>query len=183
MSKRILLLVLILCGLMLVVGQTAWADNITCNITSISGQCAHGFQTGVIGIDPSTWSITNSTGVTWTDFHITGGAWDTSVYSGPGTVNFPNPTTVDLGTLGTYTLSNTMDITGLNIANGDTLTFSNQYLCFGEACSLGYFASGTPTTTGGGGGGGGGTAVPEPASLLLLAAGLFGLLGIKKTIA
>jgi hypothetical protein len=114
--------------------------------------------------DTLAFTITNDTDVTWTDFHLTsnGPGGFTDSYSGPGTATYELPGgTVFFG----------VNITGLNVASGGTLTFSQGVFCAGEVCALGATGTARPTTDGTTGGGGGTTGVPEPSSLLLLACG------------
>ena len=162
--------ILILCAILIAIAPVLRADpiSVSCTITDITNPCLQGFSS-TSSID---WSITNSSGVTWTDYEITAdaGSWNPSVYTGPGTATFPT--------------ASTFEIVGLNVPNGATLTFSNQWV---YACNNasgfcpGYFTYGTPSIgENGGGGGGGGTAVPEPASILLLGSGLLGAMGIRR---
>ena len=114
-----------------------------------------------------------------TDFHLsnsTYGGFNADTYNGPGTAEFPNSVTTDLGSVGVFTFSSEMDIFGLNIAEGETLDFAVDFFCAGEICSSGFgtFISGFPTIDANGGDNGD-VPVPEPASLLLVVGGLIGL--------
>lgn len=113
--------------------------------------------------------LTNNTGTTWTDFHFRlalgqgsgtfwfvdfiGGGYDGDGYEGPGSGTFPDPST--------------LDVIGLNIANGGTYRFTVDMDSF-ELLGT-YQLFGTPTTDGNGG------QVPLPGALLLMAGGLVGL--------
>lgn len=133
----------------------------------------------LIGVSSSTlleFSITNNTGVTWTDFHINNtnyGALSATSYEGPGTADFGDTIDSILGVV-----SQTLDIFDISVANDEVLSFNVNYVCAGEICSSGFgtFIFGYPTV------GEEPPRVPEPSALLLLAAGLlgFGFVGRKQ---
>lgn len=105
--------------------------------------------------------ITNNTGTTWTDFHFelrlgdgsfgtfffvdfVGGGYDGTVYEGPG-----------VGVVSNF--NSLLDVTGINIPNGDVYSLNldmDAFELFGT-----YELFGTPTTDG---------IVPEPGTLALL---------------
>lgn len=137
-----------------------------------------------IGFSPIEWdpifdgtsidfTITNSTGQTWTDFHMTETTAIVGAVLGPFTYS-------GLGTATWSTDYSTIDILDLNIVDASTLNFS---IGCGNNCG-GLIFNGFPTVdsggNGGNGGNGGGASVPEPGILLLLSTGLLGLLVFRK---
>jgi len=136
--------------------------------------------------------ITNNTGVTWTDFHMSlvgfsnfgsykfmqfGDVGPSGIYTGPGTATF-----TDLNG-DTLNLNDGMTIDGLSIANGSVLSFTVDI--FGGVpeglTSFEIWAEPSVASTGSGSGSGTGTGqVPEPASLALFAFGLAGLGFVRR---
>lgn len=119
---------------------------------------------GVLGDQILEFNVTNATGVTWTDFHVASlviGPLGAGSYVGPGTPVFSS-------------LNFVLDIFDLNVADGDTLNFSVDYVCgIAEACGLGNVIGAFPTVADNGGGNG---QIPEPGTLALFAIGLLGLM-------
>jgi len=126
-------------------------------------------------------SITNNTGVTWTDFHLelrqtsgplgsfafinaAVGGYDGDVYEGPGIDSLSNPG----GGSGTV-----LDIIGLNIPNGGNYSFTVDMDAAELIGTYGLF--GHPTTAGNGCE----RCVPGPATLMLVSLGLLGLGGYR----
>jgi hypothetical protein len=74
---------------------------------------------GFVGSGDFDFVITNSSGVTWTDFHLETrggvGAFVEGDYSGPGTATY-----VPAGVLLGVPLAHTIDITGISVADGGT---------------------------------------------------------------
>lgn len=126
--------------------------------------------------------IVNNTGVAWTDFHLRvieeiagicaacpffpefggtpAGGYDGTAYEGPGTATVSNGVNI----------ADILDVVGLNIADGGTLSF---LLDVENGELLGdWNLFGTPTTDGNNNNN---NNVPEPGSLLLFAVGLIGL--------
>lgn len=120
-------------------------------------------------------SITNSTGVAWTDFHLelqltsgpggsfgfinaAAGGYDGDVYEGPGS-----------DSMGPF--NQTLDIIGLNIPDGGIYSFNVDMDAFELTGTYGLF--GRPTTDGNG------PQVPGPATLVLVSLGLLGLGGYR----
>jgi hypothetical protein len=125
-------------------------------------------------------SITNSTGVTWTDFHlelrltsgppgrfgfinVAEGGFDGDVYEGPGSDSLS-----DLGDA----LDTVLDIIGLNIPDGGIYGFNVDMATLELQGTYGLF--GRPTTDGNGP-----PQVPGPATLVLVSMGLLGLGGYR----
>ena len=184
-SGNALSIVLIVCFVLLTFPAVGLAYAVTYNDLNAKIIAGDVFGAGVN--DDVTFDIQNSTGTTWTDFHMQvalgpagtqGMAFfipaslagtmgtDGQTYEGPGTYilsNIDNPTYPD-----------GIDIVGLNVLNGNTLSFSLD-IAAGES---GWILAGYPTTDGAGPGP---SPVPEPTSILLLSLGLFGLAGIKRT--
>ncbi len=121
-------------------------------------------------------SITNSTGVAWTDFHlelrltsqpsgtfgfidVAAGGYDGDVYEGPGS-----------DSLGAF--NQTLDIVGLNIPDGGIYGFNVDMDALELQGTYGLF--GRPTTDGNGP-----PQVPGPATLVLVGFGLLGLGGYR----
>ena len=116
--------------------------------------------------------VLNSTGLTWTDFHMNvlslgfpptfipdNTANNGTTYTGPGTDQLSGGNTI-------------IDIIGLNIPDTATYSFTLDILS-GE---LGWQLFGYPTVTDGNGS----SSVPEPTTMLLLGSGLIGLAGYGR---
>ena len=122
--------------------------------------------------------ITNNTGSTWTDFHMSLIGYgpfgydfmrfadlgsDGTIYTGPGTASFSDLNSDALG------FDDAIDIVGLNILNGQTFSF--QVDIFGGAFPEGlssFDIYANPTVDSGG-------TVPEPHIAVLLGIGLAGM--------
>lgn len=145
-------------------------------------QAQIGTNSGGAGDSTDTFTVSNSTGTTWTDYSIVVGP-----PSGFGSDNESYFTscsgTLSLGTAPGDPGSNTgiyvneCEITGISIATGSTYTFTVGI----GAGEPGWEVSGTPSVTEGTGPGPGGTpGVPEPGSMLLLSSGLIGIAGLRR---
>lgn len=149
------------------------ANAIAFTFTSISEELLDSQTTSFVSTE-FTFDMTNDTGQVWTDFHLRA-AGDTpfgaynfmrlDTYTGPGTASFLDNDADALG----YTEALTID--NLNIADGDTLTFS-VFIRGGFAPEgmTSYTVFGLPSVDGNGNG-----QVPVPATLALLGLGLAGL--------
>lgn len=152
--------------------------NYTYNQTS-NTQAQIGTNVGS-GDSTDTFTVTNSTGTTWTDYSIvvgppSGFGSDNESYftSCSGTLSL-GKAPGDPGS-NTGIFLNECEITGISIANGSTYTFTVGI----GAGEPGWEVSGTPSVSEGSGPGTGGN-VPEPGSMLLLSSGLIGIAGLRR---
>lgn len=115
--------------------------------------------------------ITNDTGITWTDFHMS-----QSILFNPLGPYAYNGTGTEIWS----TDYSTIDIIGLEILDGYDFQFSIS--CVGSCSLAGMTFNGYPTIDSGGNDNGtpGGTSVPEPSTLFLLGPGILGLIAIRR---
>lgn len=121
-------------------------------------------------------SVTNNTGITWTDYHFgvgcgqlqqdDCGAFHPLEFDAQITPNFNDPT----GPLGSFTQTlSALDWVGLAVAPGESVTFSFGIITCGPNCSGAWAFTEQPTVT-----------VPEPATLLLVGAGLLFVVAAQR---
>jgi hypothetical protein len=145
-----------------------------------TAQALIGYNLSGSGDSTDTFDITNSTGVTWTDYSIIVGP--PSAYSPD--VNESYFTSCSGGTLSLVTAPgnpspntgiyvNQCEVDGLSIAAGATYDLTVGI----GAGEPGWVVYGTPSTSEGGGGG---TPAPEPGTMLLLSSGLIGIAGLRR---
>jgi hypothetical protein len=136
------------------------------------------------GDSTDTFSVTNSTGTTWTDYALVVGA-PLATAGSPNESYFTSCSgTLSLGTSPGNSSPNTgiyvneCEINGISIATGSTYTFTVGI----GAGEPGWEVSGTPSvsSSGTGPGPGGTSGVPEPGSMLLLSSGLIGIAGLRR---
>jgi hypothetical protein len=139
---------------------TALGALVNLGITSMNQQVLYAMPYGFNEI--VYFNLTNSTSVTWTDFHVAvgnqGALSEAYGYSGPGTGTFTFPGGNSI-----------LDVSSLNIPVGQTYAFSvwatGDNVSGATVNILGY-----PTAA----------PVPIPAAIWLLGSGLIGLIGIRK---
>ncbi len=159
-------------------GIPTFATSSSYNQTS-DAQALIGSNSAGAGDSTDTFTITNSTATTWTDYAIVVGP-----PSGFGSVNESYFTScsgaLSLGTApgdpgpNTGIYVNECEITGISIIAGATYAFTVGI----GAGEPGWSVYGTPSITSGGGGGT--TAAPEPGTMLLLSSGLIGIAGLRR---
>jgi len=151
---------------------------VTHTFSSVSEQLMATWSTGFVSLEDEPFTITNDTGVTWIDFHVTlvgdgefgsydfmrfddlGG--DGDIYTGPGTESFSDENG------DAYGYNEVMDLDGLSIPDGDTLEFTVDI--FGGAFPEGLVEAhvyGLPT-------------VPEPCTIAVLGIGGLALLRRRR---
>ena len=123
-----------------------------------------------ISTTPLDLTITNDTGVTWTDYHLVLGGLGGMIagsYSGLGTAVESSAWTIP-PSVGVFSQ---LDIFDISIDDGESLVFSVNHYCAGEVCSAGFVPitlDGTPTIDGEGPG----PAIPEPSAALVFSIGV-----------
>jgi PEP-CTERM motif-containing protein len=146
------------------------------------GQALIGSNSSGAGDSVDTFTVTNSTGTTWTDYELIVGppsgfgsdneSYFTSCSGALSLVTAPGDPGANTGIY-----KNECEITGISIGPGSSYTFTVGI----GAGEPGWSVYGTPSTTeGGGGGNGGNPTVPEPGSMLLLSSGLIGIAGLRR---
>ena len=153
-------------------GQVSYTFN------SLTEQVMDTRVTNFASLQDEPFAITNNTGQTWIDFHVTlegmgdfGGyafmrfadlGSDGIIYTGPGTATFADDNGDSMG------YDEVMNLDGLNVPDGSTLEFTADILggAFPEGMTS-FDIRGMPT-------------VPEPATLGLLAAGLGALVAKRR---
>lgn len=161
-------------------GIPTFADSSSFNQTS-DAQALIGSDSAGAGDSTDTFTITNSTGTTWTDYSIVVGP-----PSGFGSDNESYFTScsgaLSLGTAPGDPGSNTgiyvneCEITGISIPSGGIYSFTVGI----GAGEPGWSVYGTPSISEGTGTGGGTPTVPEPGTMLLLSSGLIGIAGLRR---
>jgi len=165
-------------------GIPTFADSFSFNQTSDT-QTLIGFNiTTGSGDSSDTFTVTNSTGTTWTDYSIVVGgpsgetspdeAFFTS-FSGPGTAVASAVTAPFTSGPNGAMFPNEFEINGISIASGAAYTFTVGI----GAGEPGWAVYGTPST-GTGTGTGGTPPVPEPGTMLLLGSGLISIAGLRR---
>jgi hypothetical protein len=153
------------------------------NQTSDS-QALIGYNYSGAGASSDSFTITNSTGTTWTDYSIVVGAPQAyaggpdesffTSYTGPGTAAASDVTPPYTSGPDGAGFPNEYEITGISVAPGSTYTFTVGI----DAGEPGWSVYGAASTSETGGGNGGSQGVPEPGTMFLLSSGLIGIAGL-----
>jgi len=183
--------IIALMALVLILGCAGHLAAVEFTFDDLSSQQIYNEDTSFVSEELMPFEITNNTGIEWTDFHLaldgmndlganypfmrfTDLGADGIIYSGPGAASFFDVNEDSQG------YNEVLTIDGLSIPAGDTLTFQVDITGGQAPEGLASFAIYGMPSIGEPGGPGEPPVIPEPATLLLLGTGLFGLIGIGR---